>query len=110
MAYDAALADRIRDVLAVRRDVTERRMFGGLAFMARGNMAVCAVDHGRLMVRLAREDVPAALEEPGTEPMTMSDRTIRGWVLVSADAIAEDRVLQRWVERGVAYCDTLPAK
>lgn len=110
MAYDEYLADRVRELLAIRTDVTERRMFGGLAFMVDGHMTVCVSGRDGLMVRLPHDDVDSALTEPGVGPMIMSDRAVRGWVLVAAATVEDDATLRDWVDRGVAYSETLPPK
>lgn len=110
MAYDMILADRVRELLAPRRDVTERRMFGGLAFLIGGHMTVCVSGQGGLMVRVPPEETAAALEESGAEPMVMSGREVRGWLRVAAGAVEDDVVLRDWVDRGVAYGEILPPK
>ena len=109
MAYDEGLAVRIRDLLGDRRGMTEKRMFGGLAFLHHGNMA-CGVHGDDLIVRLAADATDAALTEPGTRPFDLTGRPMRGWLLVGSDALAEDDDLRRWVDRGVAYAGTLPPK
>lgn len=109
MAFDEGLADRIRDVVADRLDVTEKRMFGGLAFLVNGNMAV-GVHHDDLMVRLPAEEHEAALGEPGARVFDMTGRPMKGWLVVDAAALAEDDDLRRWVGRGVAFACTFPPK
>jgi TfoX N-terminal domain len=109
MAFDEGLAARVRDALAGRRGLVEKRMVGGLAFLLDGNMA-CGVRGDRLLVRLAPEDVPAALAEPGTSPFEMGGRVGRGWVLVGPGSIAGEAELRRWVGRGLAHAATLPAR
>jgi hypothetical protein len=109
MAYDEGLAIRIRDLLGGRVGLTEKRMFGGLAFLLHGNMA-CGVHGDDLIVRLPAEATDAALTEPGTRPFDLTGRPMRGWLLVGSDGHAEDDDLRRWVDRGVAYAGTLPPK
>ncbi len=107
MAYDEELADRLRTQLR-GRDVVEKRMFGGLAFLVHGHMAVAASGQGGLMVRVAPAETERLLAEPGAAEMEMKGRAIDGWLRVSSDAVADDRVLATWVARGVAYVETLP--
>ena len=109
MAYDEGLATRVRDVLGDRPGLAEKKMFGGLAFLLHGNMA-CGVRGDDLIVRVAAEVADAAQDEPGTRPFDLTGRPMKGWLLVDADGHAEDEDLRRWVDRGVAYASSLPAK
>ncbi len=109
MAYDEALAERIRAVLADRDDVTERKMFGGIAFMAHGNMC-CCVSGEDLMVRLGEDGAEAALDEPGTRPMDFTGRPMKGYAFVSPAGTATDAALRDWVTRTLAFADALPPK
>jgi len=109
MAVDDELAERVRGHLG-DREVAERRMFGGLAFLLGGHMAVCVGSGGSLMVRCPREGTEALLAEPGAGPMVMQGRELAGWVLVEAAALADEAALARWVERGTSYASTLPRK
>jgi TfoX/Sxy family transcriptional regulator of competence genes len=109
MAYDEGLATRVRDVLGDRPGLAEKQMFGGLAFLLHGNMA-CGVRGDDLIVRVAAEVADAAQDEPGTRPFDLTGRPMKGWLLVDADGHAEDEDLRRWVDRGVAYASSLPAK
>ena len=109
MAYDEGLATRVREVLGELPGLTEKQMFGGLAFLLGGNMA-CGVRGDELMVRMAPEAAAAALEEPATHPFEMAGRTSRGWVLVSPAGHTEDGDLHRWVARGLDYAGSLPPK
>jgi TfoX/Sxy family transcriptional regulator of competence genes len=101
MAFDEALADRIRRSLAARDDVEERRMFGGIAFMVAGRMA-CGVIHDDLMVKVGRDGHDAALAQPHTRPMDFTGRPMRGMVYVSPAGIESDADLARWVDLAVA--------
>lgn len=101
MAFDEALADRIRGVLDARSDVDERRMFGGIAYMVGGKMA-CGVSGDDLMVRVAPGDAGALESEPGVRRFDMAGRQMKGWLLVAPEVTAEDGDLERWVARGVA--------
>jgi TfoX/Sxy family transcriptional regulator of competence genes len=109
MAYDEALADRIRDALADRDDVTERKMFGGLAFMVGGNMC-CGVIGSEAMLRLGEDGADAALDEPHTRPMDFTGRPMKGMVHVAAPAIEDEAAVRGWVERAVAFAGSLPPK
>jgi TfoX/Sxy family transcriptional regulator of competence genes len=109
VAYDEELADRVRAALGAVPGVTEIKMFGGLCYTVRGNMAV-GIMKDELMVRLAAEDNDAALAEPGVRPMDMAGRTMAGFLLVGGPGLKTERSLQRWVDRGVAYAASLPPK
>lgn len=108
MSYDEALAARLRDEMLGEAGATERRMFGGLAFMIDGSMAVAAGSGGDLMVRADPSNVRIWLDEEGVRPMEMRGRELQGWLLVAGDALVDDAVLRLWVERGVGYARSLP--
>ncbi len=110
MAYDEDLANRIRELIAGDSDVTEKRMFGGLAFLVAGNMSVAASGQGGLMVRVDPEESDALMGKPHTRPFEMRGREMRGWVRVDAEGVRTKRQLAPWVERGVAYARSLPPK
>ena len=110
MAYDEDLADRIRDHLAGEA-VVEKKMFGGLAFLLGGHLCVSASGQGGLLVRVAPADSDTLLAESGAELMQMGRRApMAGWLRIAPEAVEDDAVLTRWVERGVAYARTLPPK
>ncbi|WBO61986.1 TfoX/Sxy family protein [Streptomyces camelliae] len=109
MAYDEGLAERIRERLGDDPGITEKRMFGGIAFLCRGNMAV-GVTGDDLMVRVGPDATDAALARPGTRLFDMTGRPMRGWVVVAGDAVAEDAELAGWIERGRAFAASLPPK
>jgi TfoX/Sxy family transcriptional regulator of competence genes len=109
MAFDEALADRIRDVLASRPEVTERKMFGGIAFMLAGNMAVGVIGED-LMVRLDPDDAEKALGEPHARPMDFTGRPAKNMVYVDAEGTASDEDLAAWVEAGAAHAASLPPR
>lgn len=109
VAYSEALADDIRSRLAGRTDVTEQQMFGGVAFMVSGNMAV-GVNGEELMVRVGKDAHDEAVSLPGARIFDMSARPMRGWVMVAADGIATEEALDAWIDRGVAFAESLPAK
>ena len=109
MPYDERLAERIRDVLASEPDLVEQRMFGGLAFLVGGNLAVVASGRGPLMVRVGA-DAAAELVGDGVERVAMGARTMQGWVDVDLAKLARRTQLERWVGRGVAFARSLPPK
>jgi TfoX/Sxy family transcriptional regulator of competence genes len=110
MAYDEALADRIREALAGREAITEKKMFGGLGFLHHGNMCVGASSQGGLIVRLGEES-DAYLDEPHVERFSAGGgRTMSGWLLVEDEGIASDEELETWVDRAIGYTGSLPPK
>ena len=109
MAYDDKLAERVRDVLKGRRDISEKKMFGGLAFMVRGNMA-CGVLGEDLMVRVGPDVYDDALQLTGARPMDFTGRPMKGMVYVDKRGHRRKPSLQAWVERGLSYARSLPPK
>jgi TfoX/Sxy family transcriptional regulator of competence genes len=109
MAYDEELADRLR-LLLTGRGVTEKKMFGGLAFLLHGNMAVAVSGQGGIMVRCDPAETGGLRHEPGAQPFEMQGRPMKGWLRVEADAVDDDADLRRWAERGMAYAGSLPPK
>lgn len=109
VAYDEVLADRVRDVLEPHVGTTERKMFGGVAFMFHGNMAV-GILGDELMVRVPKERYEATLTEPHVRVMDFTGRPMRGFVVVGPDGIAEDGDLAAWVDRGMSHAGSLPPK
>ena len=110
MAYDEDLADRIRELIAGEPDVTEMRMFGGLAFLVGGNMSVAASGQGGLMVRVDPDETDALLDRPHTRPFEMRGRPMQGWLRVDDEGVKTKRQLEAWVQRGLAYARSLPPK
>ncbi len=110
MAYDEELANRIRELVAGEAAVTEQSMFGGLAFLVGGNMAVAASGQGGLMVRVEPEETHALLETPYAHPFEMRGREMKGWLRVDDEGLRTKRQLEPWVKRGVAYARSLPPK
>jgi TfoX/Sxy family transcriptional regulator of competence genes len=106
MAYDEELADRIRGLVAGEDGVTEQKMFGGLAFLVNGNMAVAASGQGGILVRVDPADSAELVEKTQAEEMVMRGRAMAGWLRLDP---AEDE-LPAWVERGVSYARSLPPK
>jgi TfoX/Sxy family transcriptional regulator of competence genes len=109
MAYDESLVARIRDELAPHGNVTERKMFGGLAFMVAGNVC-CGVTGSDLMLRLGAEGADAALEDPHVRPMDFTGRPLSGFVYVAPEATAKAPDLRRWLGRALVFISTLPPK
>ncbi len=109
MAYDEQLAERIRDAISAREAVTERKMFGGIAFMVGGNMAVGVVGED-LMVRLGPEEGEKALAEPSVRPMDFTGKPMKGFILVSPAGIESDEELAGWVDAGADFAASLPPK
>jgi len=109
MAYDEQLAERLRTALAGREGLSERRMFGGLAFMLNGNMC-CGLTADALMVRVGPDRFPEALDQPHARPMDFTGRPMKGMVYVDPAGYATDDDLAAWVGRGVAFAATLPPK
>jgi TfoX/Sxy family transcriptional regulator of competence genes len=110
MAYDEELADRVRECLDEVPDVSEKRMFGGLAFLVGGNMAVAASGQGGLLLRCDPEGADALVAEHGVDRMVMRGREMDGWLRVEGPVVAEEDDLRHWVELGVSYAGSLPAK
>jgi TfoX/Sxy family transcriptional regulator of competence genes len=109
MAYDDALADRVRAELADEPELTERKMFGGIAWLVGGNLAV-GVRGEDLMVRVGAEGAPEALARPYARQSYMGEREMKGWILVAPDGVADDADLADWIRNGAEYARSLPAK
>jgi len=109
MAFDEELAERVRDALAPRADLSERKMFGGIAFMIAGNMAVGILDDD-LMVRLDPADAERALSEPHTRPMDFTGKPMKGMIFVDSAGTSADEDLASWVEAGADFASSLPPK
>ena len=110
MAYDEDLADRIRELVAKERDLTEQKMFGGLAFLIGRNMAVAASGQGGILVRVDPASSAKLVSTTKAQPMVMRGRAMDGWLRVDAEHVREKRQLAAWVKRGVTYARSLPAK
>ncbi|MEU4480254.1 TfoX/Sxy family protein [Micromonospora sp. NPDC023966] len=110
MPYDENLANRVRELVGREPGLAERRMFGGLAMMVNGNMAVVVRGAGGLMVRVDPAESERLEEEPGAQATVMRGRPMRGWITVDPSACADGADLARWVDRGLRYAGTLPAK
>jgi len=109
MAFDEQLANSVRKQLGRQEGLTERKMFGGLAFLINGNMSV-GVHVGELIVRIAPEATDAALKEPGTRIFDITGRPMKGWLLVGGAGVADHESLAKWIRRGADYASSLPKK
>ena len=110
MAYDEDLANRIREIVAGEEGLTEKKMFGGLAFLIGGNMAVAASGQGGLMLRCDPGESDALIAKPHASKMVMRGRAMDGWLRVADEGIKTKRQLEPWVKRGVQYARSLPPK
>lgn len=110
MAHDAELADRIRELIGDQPDVSEQRMFGGLAFLVGGNLAVAASGQGGLMVRVDPSTSDSLTATGVARPMEMRGRAMKGWLRVESDGVRTKPQLRKWVTIGVGYARTLPSK
>jgi TfoX/Sxy family transcriptional regulator of competence genes len=110
MVYDEELAKRIRGLVADEPALTERKMFGGLAFLVGGNMAVAASGQGGLLVRVDPAESATLVRTTNARPMEMRGRQMEGWLRVAADELETPGRLAAWVERGVSFARSLPAK
>jgi TfoX/Sxy family transcriptional regulator of competence genes len=110
MAYDEELAERIRTLVGDRSGLTEKKMFGGLAFLIGGNMAIAASGQGGILVRVDPEESDELVASTPAEPMEMRGRTMAGWLRVDTVDVSDDGTLADWVERGTRYAASLPPK
>ncbi len=110
MAYDEDLARRIRELVRSEPGIAEKRMFGGLAFLLNGNMAVSASGQGGLMLRVDPAETEKLLSKRHARPFEMRGRAMEGWLRVDPEGVRTKRQLEPWVARGVAYARSLPSK
>ena len=110
MPYDEELAERIRQLVGGEPDVGEKKMFGGLAFLVGGNMAVAASGQGGLLVRVDPAESDELVSKTNARPMEMRGREMAGWLRVDAGDVQTEPELKRWVELGAAYARSLPKK
>ncbi len=110
MAYDEDLANRIREIVMAESGVTEKKMFGGLAFLIDGNMSVSASGKGGLLLHVDPDETDKLLSKPHAHPFEMRGRVMQGWLRVEPDGVKTKRQLERWVSRGVRYARSLPPK
>ena len=109
MAFDEKLAGRIRGIFTARKDASEKKMFGGIAFMLNGRMC-CGVINDLLMARVGADRYEAALSLPHTRPMDFTGKPMKGYVYVEPEGHKSDEELKRWVERCIDFASTLPGK
>ena len=109
MAYDEGLAQRIRECLTDQPDLVEKKMFGGIGFMAQGNM-VCGVLNDSLIVRVGPESYPEALAQPHAKEFDFTGRPMTGWVMVGVQGYEADASMENWINLGITYALSLPAK
>lgn len=110
MVYDEELADRLRELVGSESDLTEQKMFGGLAFLVGGNMAVAASGQGGILVRVDPAESDALVATTNARLMEMRGRRMQGWLRVDAEDVRTKRQLAKWVELGTTYARSLPAK
>ncbi len=110
MAYDEDLADRIRELAAGERALTEKKMFGGLAFLVDGHIAVAASGQGGILVRVDPDESAALVAKTKAYPMEMRGRPMQGWLRVDAQHVRTKPQLSKWVRRGITYARLLPSK
>ena len=110
MAYDEVLAERIRELIADRTGLSEKKMFGGLAFLFGGNMAIAASGQGGILVRVDPAQSDALVARTHATPLEMRGRELAGWLRVGAEHVGTKRSLAKWVDLGTAYARSLPAK
>jgi TfoX/Sxy family transcriptional regulator of competence genes len=110
VAYDEDLANRIRELVADEADLTEKKMFGGLAFLIGGNMSVSASGQGGLLLRVPPEETDALAAKPHAEPFVMRGREMQGWLRIDAEGVRTRAQLERWVRRGIDHARSLPPK
>jgi TfoX/Sxy family transcriptional regulator of competence genes len=110
MAYDEDLANRLRELLAAEDGITEKKMFGGLAFLLHGHMTVSASGQGGLLARIDPADTDAALKRPHVTRMVMGGRSMDGWIRVAPEGVRTKRQIEPWVKRSLAFVKTLPPK
>jgi TfoX/Sxy family transcriptional regulator of competence genes len=110
MAYDEALAERIRALVGNEPGLTEQKMFGGLAFLIGGNMAIAASGQGGLLVHVDPDESDALVASTGAYPMEMRGKQMQGWLRVDSEHVGTKQQLSHWVEIGTGYARSLPAK
>lgn len=109
MAYSQSLANRVRQALRNQRNVTEKKMFGGVGFLLKGNMLV-GVWQNSLIVRLGPEQADDALKQPDVREFDVTGRPMKGWIMVDPDGLESDQQLASWLDQALTFVTTLPAK
>lgn len=109
MAYDETLAGRIRDAIAAKPGIVEKKMFGGVGFLLNGNMLV-GVWNDSLIARVGPEASYEALQKPHVRPMDITGKPMKGWLMIEPDGIDKDAQLKSWIQLAIQFVSTLPAK
>ena len=109
MAYDETLAERIRQALARRKNIDEKKMFGGIGFMLNGNMLIGVWKDG-LIVRLGTDEGDKALKRPHVKEFDITGRSMKGWVLVGPEGLADDDSLKNWIQKALKFVGKMPGK
>jgi TfoX/Sxy family transcriptional regulator of competence genes len=110
MAYDEELGERLRAIVGGEGGLSEKKMFGGLAFLINGNMAVSASSKGGLLLRVDPSDTETLVTQPHAEPFEMRGREMAGWLRIAPEGVRSDEGLRHWVAIGTTYARSLPAK
>ncbi len=110
MAHDEELANRVRELVLIEPGLSEKRMFGGLAFLVDGHMAVSVSGQGGLLLRVDPQETAALLEQPHAQPFQMRGRTMSGWLRIEPEGVQDREGLEAWVARGIDYARSLPPK
>ncbi len=110
MAHDEELANRVRELVLIEPGLSEKRMFGGLAFLVDGHMAVSVSGQGGLLLRVDPQETAALLEQPHAQPFQMRGRTMSGWLRIEPEGVQDLERLEAWVARGIDYARSLPPK
>lgn len=110
MAHDEELANRVRELVLIEPGLSEKRMFGGLAFLVDGHMVVSVSGQGGLLLRVDPQETAALLEQPHAQPFQMRGRTMSGWLRIEPEGVQDREGLEAWVARGIDYARSLPPK
>lgn len=110
MAHDEELANRVRELVLIEPGLSEKRMFGGLAFLVDSHMAVSVSGQGGLLLRVDPQETAALLEQPHAQPFQMRGRTMSGWLRIEPEGVQDREGLEAWVARGIDYARSLPPK
>ncbi len=110
MAHDEELANRVRELVLIEPGLSEKRMFGGLAFLVDGHMTVSVSGQGGLLLRVDPQETAALLEQPHAQPFQMRGRTMSGWLRIEPEGVQDREGLEAWVARGIDYARSLPPK
>ena len=109
MAFDEKLADKIRKETKGQPGISEKKMFGGLAFLVNGNMSV-GIHGNELIVRIVPDQTEAALKQPGARIFNITGRPMKGWLLIGAEGISDPKTLKKWIRTGIDFASSLPER